>query len=203
MRFTVAAESLRHVRPFASTDASRPILNAICLESTGVIVATNGHRLLAIAPVGEYEGAPPVDVLVRLPKAVPTWAEHAAIDVPDDATDGAMGTVTYLNNRGKQDVHPCVYVEGPYPTWRNVLPRVASRSNVLPPINGEYVGDFAACASKGNIFFAPDANMSRAIRVEMAGRPNYVGVLMPLVATLWDEITPLPALVDSRPEGAK
>lgn len=98
MRFTVSAETLRHVRPFASREESRPILNGVCIESTGVIVATNGHRLLAVAPIGDH------------------------------------------------------------------------------------------------------ANPERAMRVEIANRPNYVGLLMPLRVDQWEpKIAPIPSVIAERP----
>lgn len=202
MRFTTNAETLRLVRPFASTEASRPILNGVCIESTGVIVATNGHRLLAVAPIDASE-PPTADTIVRLPKAVPSWADTAVFDMPDGATDGTMGTVTYWGKK-KTDVHPAVYVEGPYPHWRNVLPREVARNHPMPPVNGEYLSDFAACdqSGRGEVWIAPDVHIGRAMRVEVAGRPNYVGLLMPMRADAWPDIAPLPSVIERRPEPA-
>lgn len=200
MRFTVSAETLRHVRPFCSNDANRPVLGGVCIETTGVVAATNGHRLLAVAPLDDGYQTPAADVVVRLPKAAPSWAIAAHFDIPDDATDGTLGTVTYVGTK-KQDVHPAVFVAGPYPYWRQTVPREVARNHAMPPINGEYLADFAACANAGSVWVLPDVRPERAMRVEMQNRPNYLGVLMPMRADHWPaEPASIPAVLLRRPE---
>lgn len=196
--FTVSAAALRDLRPFTSTDESRPILNGILIESTGAMCATNGHVMLARAPEHPDAMRPPArDVIVRLSKAIPKWAEFAEIsdvpDVPSVAFQEAPLVVKVWNDRGKVDYIPATEVAGPFPNWRAVMPRQASASAPLPPVDPRLLERFAVEGCEAVRFFA-DENPGRAVLVAFDGRPEYVGILMPRVSNHWaaGEVPPLP-----------
>ena len=183
--FTVSASALRDLRPFTSTEESRPILNGILIETSGAMCATGGHVMLAVGPnAASVAPAPARDVIIRLDKAVPKWAEF--VDVPDvpDVPDSSYADVPLVlkvtNSKGKVDYIPAAEVAGPFPNWRNVMPRYASATAPLPSVDPNLLQRFTVEGCPAVRFFA-DANSpeSRAVRVAFEGRPEYVGVLMP------------------------
>lgn len=183
--FTVSASALRDLRPFTSTEESRPILNGILIEHTGAMCATGGHVMLARAPEHSDTMRPPArDVIVRLSKAVPKWADVAEIsdvrDMPLVSVFDAPLLVKVSNAKGKVEYITAVEVAGPFPNWRNVMPRHASATAPLPPVDPKLLERFAVEGCRAVRFFA-DANSpeTRAVRVAFEGRPEYVGVLMP------------------------
>lgn len=201
--FTVSAAALRDLRPFASTEESRPILNGILVESTGAMCATNGHVMLARAPEHPDTMRPPIrDVVVRLSKAVPKWAEFADIsdvpDVPSVSFQDAPLVVKVWNAKGKVDYIPASEVAGPFPNWRAVMPRNASAGAPLPPVDPRSLERFAVEGCQAVRFFA-DASATRAVLVAFDGRPEYVGILMPTVSNAWTagEVPPLPGFTDT------
>lgn len=183
--FTVSASALRDLRPFTSTEESRPILNGILIETSGAMCATNGHVMLAVGPnAASVAPAPARDVILRLDKPVPKWAEFVDVpnvpDVPDSNYADVPLVLKVSNSKGKVDYIPAAEVAGPFPTWRNVMPRQASATAPLPSVDPNLLQRFAVEGCPAVRFFA-DANSpeSRAVRVAFEGRPEYVGVLMP------------------------
>jgi len=199
--FTIPAVSLRNVRPFTSTEESRPILNGILIESTGALCATNGHVMLAVAPGADgTTSAPARDVIIRLSKAVPKWAEFAEFaDVPDAPAANYADVplvVRVSNGKGKVDYIPAVEVAGPFPNWRAAMPRHVSATAPLPPVDPGLLDRFAIEGCNTIRFYAE--NMSRAVRVAFSDRPGYVGVLMPKSGELAAETVPdMPSFTES------
>lgn len=198
--FTVSAAALRNIRPFTSTEASRPVLNGILIESTGAMVATNGHILLARAPGHSDVEVPPArDVIVRLNKAAPKWARWATVaDVDDVPTYNDVSLVVKMwDDKGKVDYIPATEIPGPFPAWRNAIPRDASAGAPLPPVDPRHLDRFAVEGCETVRFFAGE-NPERAVRVAFAGYPKYVGLLMPRRTDEWSmEMVPdLPRFTD-------
>jgi hypothetical protein len=132
---TIAADTLRLALPHLSTEASRPILNALCVESTGVIVATNGHTLAAIpaaATWSEDDDAPASDVLIRFHKPREAMARKVeAVRFDSDGTPQAGVVVTLLGTCGTViGAALADIVDGPFPDWRQVVPREEKREAV-------------------------------------------------------------------------
>ncbi len=166
--------------------------------------------MLARAPEHLDAMRPPArDVIVRLSKAVPKWAEVAEIsDVPDmppvSGSDAPL-MVKVSNAKGKVEYITAVEVAGPFPIWRNVMPRYASATAPLPPVDPKLLERFAVEGCQAVRFFA-DANSpaTRAVRVAFEGRSEYVGILMPTRSKEWDAETvpPLPSFTDIPPAPA-
>lgn len=198
--FTVSAAALRNVRPFTSTEESRPILNGILIEASGAMCATNGHVLLARAPGHPDDEMPPArDVIVRLDKAVPRWAEWATVtDVDDVPTHHEVALVVKVwNEKGKVDYISAKEIPGPFPNWRAVMPRTASATASLPPVDPRYLERFAVEGCETVRFFA-GKDPERPVRVVFAGRPEYVGLLMPKLCDEWsaDSVPDLPSFTE-------
>lgn len=198
--FTVSAAALRNLRPFASTEESRPIINGILIERTGAMCATSGHVMLA-REHAHGETSPARDLIVRLHKAIPKWAEYADIsnvpDVPDASFQDTEIVVKVWNAKGKVDYIPASEVAGPFPNWRAVLPRNASISAPLPPVDPRLLERFAIEECETVRFFA-DENPGRPVRVAFGGYPGYVGVLMPMRSVEWpgETVPELPSFTD-------
>ena len=186
--FTVSAASLRDARPFTSTQESRPILNGILIESTGTIVATDGHTMLVQAGgTADAETAPARDVIIRLDKAIPKWAEFVHIEIPDSPAANCADVPLVLkvtSGKGKVDYITAAEVAGPFPNWRQVLPRTASATAPLPPVNPALLDRFAIEGCGAIRMFADD-NPSRPVRVAFDGRPKCIGILMPMASNTW------------------
>jgi hypothetical protein len=181
--FTISlnATDIRNAQRFVTEDVSRPLLQGISVESTGVICATNGHALLAIAPdSGVNTNRPHRDVLLKFAKRIPGWATGLTLKIAEN-----MGEHSYVvdctNGRGKLESIVATEIIGPFCNWRQVLPHddLVSERHPFPPVNGEYVARFAACSEKGSVRFAAQENAARAVRVYLP-ESRYVGVLMPL-----------------------
>jgi len=193
--FTVSASALRDVRPFASTDASRPILNGILIETSGALCATNGHVMLAIGPdAAEVAPAPARNVIIRLDKPVPKWAEFVDVpnvpDVPDSSYADVPLVLKVSNSKGKVDYIPAAEVSGPLPNWRSVMPRNASATAPLPPVDPNLLQRFAV-EGCGVVRFFAGASETSAVRVAFEDRPEYIGLLMPKRSAEWGgNVTP-------------
>lgn len=193
--FTVSASALRDLRPFTSTDASRPILNGILIETSGALCATNGHVMLAVGPdAAGIAPAPARNVIIRLDKPVPKWAEFVDVpnvpDVPDSNYADVPLVLKVSNSKGKVDYIPATEVAGPFPNWRGVLPHQASATAPLPAVDPNLLQRFAVEGCEVVRFFAGATDTS-AIRVCFENRPEYVGVLMPRrSAELCDDAAP-------------
>jgi hypothetical protein len=178
---TIAADALRLALPHTSTEESRPILNALCVEAGGEIIATNGHTLAAIpaaATFGEDGDAPTGDVLIRFHKPREAMAKKVeSVSFTSDGTPARGVLVTLHGKYGAVIGHTLAdIVEGPFPQWRQVIPREDRREAVGGlGINPDVVERFAAWGTL-SLTFHGERN---AVVVRSHANEHAVGLLMP------------------------
>ena len=141
----ISKRTLDSVIPFAGKDDVRDILNGIRLESSGKLIATDGHMLGIFTPgaplpdtdfpnVGQLEGDQPplepctlaIDGIQTLAKAIPKKnkmpiVKHALLDhAASNANGKAVFHVTDLDNPQRVNV---AKLDGNFPQYDQVLPK--------------------------------------------------------------------------------
>jgi hypothetical protein len=200
MRITITADSLRLALPHVSTEASRPIINALCVESAGAIVATNGRTLAAIpaaATFGEDDALfAPTDtaVLIRFHKPREATARKVeAIRFDSDGTPTTGIVVTLLSSYGQViGATLADIIEGPFPTWRQVVPASTAAAPVsILGLSPDVVARFEAWGMIALTLHGP----SGAAIVRAHSHPEAFGLLMPASGNGVADPDPIPAWV--------
>lgn len=177
------AADVRHAMKFASRDLWRPMLRGVLIEPSGVMVATNGHILMAITP--ETGGPRPPREVVLSFKAVPKSCTSILVDIP--AEPSARPLVCEFLSVAKKKFSPTIRsfglvdeIAGKFPNWRNVVPKQEDlhEGMPIPTVNGEYVERFRSGVN-GGIRLCAQRKPDSAIVVTCMN-PRYFGVLMPL-----------------------
>ena len=203
----ITADAVRHLLPFTSSDEKRPNLAAICIEPSGIAIATDGHTLLAIrGAAAQHADRPDTDTLVRFDKTPPVRAQSVRIVLPDVLTySGQNGrryngettpfTVEYLDAFGRViGAGTAVAIEGPYPGWRRILPDRTYASGPSVTFNARLLKRFDVVAKDVGaavriLHTESEADMLAhpavfgACVVDM-GNPDYLGLMMPLARKL-------------------
>lgn len=212
--FTVRADAWRRVAPHVSKEESRPVLNGVLVETTGIVCATNGATMGAFAHAcPDAEDRPERDVIVSLDKAPP--AKCGTI------TFHPSGIASFVSEGGSVEIGRATWheIEGPFPSWRRVMPRELP---ALPGTSTNGRADFAPVALPAvapgalsrfilaadtkiddrRLLCFPDANPNRAITVRVWGVPEFVGLLMPcMTPDALPALTTVPAWARERREG--
>jgi hypothetical protein len=113
---TLSASAIRFALPHVSKEVSRPILNGIHCEPSGVISATDGKTLLmhSSACTGFTRS-----VILSVPK-LPAKTDSLTFELP---ADGGPIMARALDRYGREvGVVVLREVEGPFPNVRGVLP---------------------------------------------------------------------------------
>lgn len=184
LEFSLSAEAVLACLPHISTEESRPILQAIRVEPSGLMVATQGHTLMVwqdaiisstkpTEPVSlQFIDADARSMVKRLAKNADKKAPMLGITVRRAESGWLLRVDT--------EMMVCPFAEGPYPDWRQVLPNEASRKQRAERpvsaigVNPEYVAKFPAQSL--TLAFGGD---DRAIMVRSAN-PSWFGLLMPM-----------------------
>ena len=176
----IHADALRYVLPHVSKEESRPILNGMYCEPSGVIVATGGHTLCMHA--NAVEGLPR-PIILRFEKVASVTAkkvDHITFDVTDTPDYSTPVMVTLRTSYGAPMGATLAYeVEGPYPHYRNVLPREESAAPL-----GQVAIDPAKLdrfSVNGHAVTLDFHGATSAIGVRYAQNPNAYGLIMPMV----------------------
>lgn len=206
---TIAAPDLRALRPFCSRDVSRGAITGILIERSGVAVATDGHTLMAAAPMTEPNPhsdytRPHRDVVLQFEKPIPTWAEWVTLDIDDDAPKDTRAYVVRFFSARKDAIGSCVELAGPFPNWRQVIPRDDELCGTAPTplLNGTYVERFSV--GSGRVHLVAQSNPSRAVAV-FPEEPRYFGLIMPVVdqERVLGKSRPVPEFVRTYPTPAQ
>jgi DNA polymerase III sliding clamp (beta) subunit (PCNA family)/predicted RNA methylase len=117
------AESLKTVIKAASSDATRYVLNAVCIDpAKGKIVATDGFRL----HVNTIDASGPAPQLLVPTRAAKLLAKHT---IADAVTVAAHNGSTYLLFEVGEGVMMTRPLQGAYPNYEQVMPKSANLPN--------------------------------------------------------------------------
>ena len=171
---TLSASAVRFALPHVSREASRPILNGIHCEPSGVISATDGTTLLmhSNACTGFSRS-----VILSVPK-LPAKADSLAFELPN----GGPIMARALDHVGRE-VGAVILreVEGPFPNVRGVIPSsdpVPLASIALDPTFMERF----AIKDAGPVVLEFFGDTS-AIRVSYTRHKGVAGLIMPVRST--------------------
>lgn len=180
MNIVIDALAWRHVARFASTDETRPTLQHVFAMSCGILVATNGHALLAWR--GAVTGATR-DVALSLDAKVTKSIVRIEAMIPDDApTAPREFSARMLNIRDEAKLSLGHEYDSPYPDWRQVFPMIdpADKPHVrMQLLNPELAGMFALDAERPAASFTPTGE-GRAMLVRYPYHEHIVGIMMPM-----------------------
>ena len=174
---------LKAVAIAAGKEITRYYLNGVQIEigSAGIVlVATDGHRLIAAHCDAEVTQAPctgivPLDFInkIKIDKST---------DFADLSINGDSVRLEYANS-----VYMTKTIDGTYPDWRRIVPREAS--NVPAQFNPVYLADFAKAMKQADATYSKQPlpiinyNGENAALVELGdiGAGNkWLGVIMPM-----------------------
>jgi hypothetical protein len=193
--FSIRSDYYRACAVFASTEEARYYLQGVYVEPhpvEGVImVATDGHRLLAAHDPDGHCAAPAI-VKVR---------GDALKAGKGKRTDGPYGRrfiaksedeITVLSLADGERNYECAWrIDGSFPDWRRVIPS-KSNDKSQPMFNPNYLADFAKVSAellveKPTIFIQP--NGEKAAALITLTHAHVFGLLMPVAA---DHVAGLP-----------
>jgi len=197
---TIPAADFAHLARFASADHVRPYLMGVCIEPGANVrlIATDGHIMGALrldADQGTAAASAPFILatskdLLRACKAIKGRARTIVcspdrVEVFEDYDATAPGTPVYTGYKP--------YVDGQFPDWRRVMPRVISGTRtykrgdgtIAPPVgvNPELLARFAISDKNAGISFS--WNDSGPLLVATSD-PRFIGVCMPMNGSTTD-----------------
>lgn len=183
MKITIEHNVIKSLLLIAGKGDIRYYLNSVCVDARAngdvVLVATDGHRLLAYpVAVDDIESLAPGEyVIPREALAAVKPAKGGKKSFPITITTTPEKSVTIIG----ATTLTTPLVDGKFPDWRRVMPK--SVSGEPAQYDAEYVGDFGkVCLLLGSKFAAPRINHNGAgaaaiTNLDPAGR--ILGVLMP------------------------
>lgn len=187
IQFEVRAEALLAASHFATKEESRPILQGILIEKAGpnaCVVGTDGHTMLAYCYGRDgdvKDNGPETDLIL-----VADWRrlKVKSLTVPAACFRRGVGPgewqiLTYGRN-GAENILNAREVEGPYPQWRQVMPREDELGGAIGAIelNLGLAARFAkSFGERANLTFLGDPK--RALVVRNGNEPNMLGLWMP------------------------
>ena len=178
---------LKAVNVAASKEDTRYYLNGVCLQASrenGVIlVATDGHRLMAIRQTEEYDGD---EINIIIPRAIIDAIKVPKNNVPD------CELTKIADNKWSMEIAGVATtftpVDGTFPGWRRIVPETYDGTPAT--FNPGYYGDFAKIAkllhkSENCITIAHNGNGPAL--VHFGDDLDGFGVIMPIRAAFTAE----------------
>ena len=203
---SLSASHVRDCLAFVGREESRPILNGVCIEPSGTLVATSGKALLAVvSPEGNTAWNPTLtgagdraiahrNVIIKFPR-IPAWVEVITVkDVPAlSPADPIPLVAIYANRKGRSEFVTVTETWGPYPNWRAIVPRNVTSTAPVPAFDPEVLALLALPSPAGSqtvrIFASPES-ITGACVARWTDLPSHVAVLMPKVFRDWDATAP-------------
>lgn len=144
IKITFDARTLKAALLCASTDATRYYLNGIAVQLDGdklFIVATDGHRLIAMQPEFTIE---------RDDTDATNRADFGSVIIPADIVKNLklnrhVDECTLTIDAGKGELEHCGqsvkfgFIDGSFPNWRHIVPDAISGE--VAQFNSEYIGE--------------------------------------------------------------
>lgn len=189
MKIQINAKALKAMTHIMAKRDIRYYLNGVLVEATAtetVLVATDGHKMLAIRQTAENEVSSKAHLIIpgnivpmmssknKLPKNIPFTIEEK---------DGASGIwISPLNNIGAK-IEFCA-VEGKFPDWRKVCGK-AKPNGEQGQFNFKYLSDFFNAAkdhtglSRPFMVLSSGGTNAESI-ISIDGDQDFIGVVMPM-----------------------
>jgi hypothetical protein len=179
MQFLIPADTIKALLTIAAKKDIRDYLNSVCIDvraSDAVAVATDGHKLLAVA-LTATDDAPALVPGQYIIRREALEGVKAVLKRPITVTiDPTTRTATIDN--GSNFLTHSPFMDDKYPDWRKVVPLTVS--GAVSQFNADYIGAFGKVHKLLGGAYSPaiQHNGGDAARVILPG--DAVGVLMPL-----------------------
>lgn len=214
MKINVNANYFRLACITASKEAARFYLQGVCIQAApqgGVfLVSTDGHRMTVLFDCrGSIEGAESVivpahgeEIGLILKACKPKRDEYRELVLTGSESRPDASVIVGGDAVASKPVR---MIEGAFPDWRRVVPRLKANERGIGSYDGRYLADFAEIA--GALTEGRSAPMSIAADDDMSpalvrfGVDVGFGVLMPLRSHAQDAAD-LPAWMHWRPSDA-
>jgi len=177
IKITFDARTLKAALICTSTDETRYYLNGVAIQLDGdslFIVATDGHRLIAMQPEFTIE---------RDDTDAANRADFGSVIIPADIVKNlklnkSVDDCTLTIDAGKGELEYCGqsirfgFVDGSFPNWRQVIPPTISGE--LAQFDASYVGELP------KILRAFDKRDTKIEIVHNGGSPAFVTLDLPM-----------------------
>lgn len=178
MKFLIPADTIKALLTIAAKKDIRGYLKSVCIDvraSDAVAVATDGHKLLAVA----LTAGPIVAAFVMGRYIIPREALESVKPVLKrdiTVTIDPIARAATLDNGSAATTTPLM--DATYPDWRKVVPLTVSGE--VAQFNAEYIGAFGKVHKLLGGKYSPSIrhNGDNAARVVLTG--DAVGVIMPM-----------------------
>ena len=178
IKISFDARTLKAALICTSTDETRYYLKGVAVQLDGdklFIVATDGHRLLAMQPEFTIER----DDTSELPDR----AEFGSVIIPSDIVKNLklskhVDTCTLTIDQGKGEIEHCGqsvrfgFIDGTFPDWRQAIP--STITGELAQFNASYIGELP------KIVKAFDKRDSKIEIEHNGGSPAFVALDLPM-----------------------
>ena len=200
---TLPVDLLRAALVCCSTEETRYYLNGVCIQPSGHIVSTDGHRLFAGRFLGPWVESDIIIPLDAVKKAL-TGYKLTDIELRDARKTGgpcSLGTVIFTP------------VDGTFPDWKRILPTGEGKDYTPDPdrpedapgriqFNPAYYGDLAKISKvltgEPNKIYVHVWTASMPAGVSFVGRDDVLCVIMPIRANHGPWAETLNAVVPNR-----
>lgn len=147
MKLSIKAAYIGACLPAVSTESTRYYLNGVHIapapNGEGVIcVATDGHRMIfARDPDATFEGEPEI---LSIPKDAVKYLKDTKSRSPRLEITGKNAVIVGGENACDETLYQwqAQFIDGTFPDWRRVIPRVANDQRGWGNYNAAYLGDF-------------------------------------------------------------
>jgi DNA polymerase-3 subunit beta len=182
MKITIDHSIIKALLICAAKHDVRYYLKGVCVDARAngdvVLVATDGHRLLAYpVAVDSIEALAPGEYIIpreALEAVKPAKAGRTVLPITieidvahgrENKITGATSTVTPL-------------IDGKYPDWRRIVP--ASTSGEIAQFNADYVSGFGDVCKLLGGKYGPFINHNGGSCAVVTNLPGALGLLMPM-----------------------
>jgi DNA polymerase-3 subunit beta len=178
MQFHIPADTIKALLVIAAKSDTRHYLNSVCIDvraSDAVAVATDGHKLLAVA-LTATDDAPALVPGQYIIRREALEGVKAVLKRPITVTIDPTTRTATIDNGSTVSSSPLM--DDKYPDWRRVVPLTVSGE--VSQFNAEYVGAFGKVHKLLGGKYSPSIrhNGDNAARVILPG--DAVGVIMPM-----------------------
>lgn len=178
MQFLIPADTIKALLVIAAKKDVRSYLNSVCIDvraSDAVAVATDGHKMLAVA-LTVTDDAPALVPGRYIIRRESLEGVKAVLKRPILVTIDPTARAATINNGSAATTTPLM--DATYPDWRKVVPLTVSGE--VAQFNADYIGAFGKVQTLLGGKYSPAIlhNGDSAARVVLAG--DAVGVIMPM-----------------------
>jgi DNA polymerase-3 subunit beta len=198
MKITIDHSIIKALLICAAKHDVRYYLKGVCVDARAngdvVLVATDGHRLLAYPIIGganSVEGLAPGEYIIpreALEAVKPAKAGRVTLPIQIDivtAPDTPDPERVGVTIKGKTSITVTgatstvtAPIDGQYPNWRRIVP--ASTSGEIAQFNADYVSGFGDVCKLLGGKYGPYINHNGSACAVVTNLPGALGLLMPM-----------------------